>query len=75
MTGKHFTRAAMGMLAAVVLFTTVPGAMAADKQYTVASSDGVTIAVEESGNPAGQPIVFVHGLLGSRINWDKQPMI
>ncbi|WMW59276.1 alpha/beta hydrolase (plasmid) [Agrobacterium pusense] len=60
------------MFAAVILFTGASATEAAEKQYTVTSSDGVTIAVEETGNPQGQPIVFVHGLLGSRINWDSQ---
>ncbi|MBW9070032.1 alpha/beta hydrolase [Rhizobium pusense] len=60
------------MFAAVILFTGASATGAAEKQYTVTSSDGVTIAVEETGNPQGQPIVFVHGLLGSRINWDSQ---
>ncbi|MCQ1774448.1 alpha/beta hydrolase [Neorhizobium galegae] len=62
------------MFAAAVLLMAASAAAAAtaDKEYTVKSPDGVVIAVEETGNPAGQPIVFVHGLLGSRINWDKQ---
>ncbi|MBM7323466.1 alpha/beta fold hydrolase [Agrobacterium sp. S2] len=71
MSGR-FIRAATGMFAAVILFTGASATGAAEKQYTVTSSDGVTIAVEETGNPEGQPIVFVHGLLGSRINWDSQ---
>ena len=71
MSGR-FIRAARGMFAAVILFTGASATGAAEKQYTVTSSDGVTIAVEETGNPQGQPIVFVHGLLGSRINWDSQ---
>ncbi|MCW8279599.1 alpha/beta hydrolase [Agrobacterium sp. InxBP2] len=71
MSGR-FIRAAKGIFAAVILFTGASVAAAAEKQYTVTSSDGVTIAVEETGNPQGQPIVFVHGLLGSRINWDSQ---
>ncbi|WP_112637144.1 alpha/beta fold hydrolase [Agrobacterium pusense] len=71
MSGR-FIRAATGMFAAVILFTGASATEAAEKQYTVTSSDGVTIAVEETGNPQGQPIVFVHGLLGSRINWDSQ---
>ncbi|WP_280171683.1 alpha/beta fold hydrolase [Agrobacterium pusense] len=71
MSGR-FIRAATGIFAAVILFTGASAAGAAEKQYTVTSSDGVTIAVEETGNPQGQPIVFVHGLLGSRINWDSQ---
>ncbi|MCQ1781399.1 alpha/beta hydrolase [Neorhizobium galegae] len=60
------------MFAAAVLLMAASAAAAADKEYTVKSPDGVVIAVEETGNPAGQAIVFVHGLLGSRINWDKQ---
>ncbi|QBJ16594.1 alpha/beta hydrolase (plasmid) [Agrobacterium sp. 33MFTa1.1] len=71
MSGR-FIRAATGIFAAVILFTGASAAGAAEKQYTVTSSDGVIIAVEETGNPQGQPIVFVHGLLGSRINWDSQ---
>lgn len=69
---RRFTRAAKGMFVAAVLLSSVSAAAAADREYTVESSDGVSIAVEETGSLAGQPIVFVHGLLGSRINWDKQ---
>jgi pimeloyl-ACP methyl ester carboxylesterase len=32
----------------------------------------VKLAVQESGNPNGPPIILVHGLLGSRLNWDAQ---
>jgi len=45
---------------------------AADKHYNVTAPDGVRIAVQESGNPNGQPIIFIHGLLGSHLNWEKQ---
>lgn len=72
MAEYRFVRTARHVFAAVVLLTAASAAAAADKEYTVKSSDGVAIAVEETGNPIGQPIVFVHGLLGSRINWDKQ---
>lgn len=47
-------------------------AISAEKNYTVTAPDGVTLAVQESGNPAGPAIVFIHGLLGSRLNWEKQ---
>lgn len=47
-------------------------AAAASKNYTVAAPGGVQIAVQESGNPQGQAIVMIHGLLGSRLNWDAQ---
>ncbi|PKV11332.1 alpha/beta fold hydrolase [Xanthomonas prunicola] len=44
----------------------------ASRSYTVTAPDGVTLAVQEHGAAEGPPIVFVHGLLGSRINWDAQ---
>lgn len=45
---------------------------AAEKHYTVSAPDGVQIAVQESGNPAGPPIIFIHGLLGCHLNWTQQ---
>lgn len=64
------------LLPALVLFATLwvspPDAMAASANYTVTSRDGVRLAVQESGNPDGPPIIFIHGLLGSRLNWDAQ---
>lgn len=45
---------------------------AADKSYTVTAPDGVRLAVQEAGNPDGPAIIFIHGLLGSRLNWEKQ---
>ncbi len=47
-------------------------AMAADKHYTVSAPDGVKLAVQESGDPTGPTVIFIHGLLGSRLNWEKQ---
>lgn len=46
--------------------------VAAEKSYTVTAPDGVRIAVQEAGNPDGPAIIFIHGLLGSRLNWEKQ---
>lgn len=45
---------------------------AQSKSYTVTAPDGVTLAVQESGDPSGPAIVFIHGLLGSHLNWDAQ---
>ncbi|MBB5609588.1 MULTISPECIES: alpha/beta fold hydrolase [unclassified Janthinobacterium] len=59
-------------LLTVVMASLSAIATAADKHYTVTSPDGVTIAVQESGDPSGPAIVFIHGLLGSRLNWEKQ---
>lgn len=54
----------------IMLFSTA--LFAAEKHYTVTAPDGVRIAVQESGNPEGLPIIFIHGLLGSHLNWEKQ---
>ena len=57
---------------ALVLAGLVPAASAADRHTIVTAPDGVQLAVQESGNPAGPAIVFIHGLLGSRLNWEQQ---
>jgi non-heme chloroperoxidase len=55
------------------LTTVMPSVtIAAQKTYLVTSPDGLDIAVQESGNPAGPSIVFIHGLLGSHLNWETQ---
>ncbi|MCE4573901.1 alpha/beta fold hydrolase [Caballeronia sp. CLC5] len=68
-TFLHFLISAFSV---ATLFTSAPGAIAAPTRYTVTSTDGVKLAVQESGNPNGPPIILVHGLLGSRLNWDAQ---
>jgi non-heme chloroperoxidase len=65
------TRAVRWALALSMLALLAP-ARAADKHYTVTAPDGVALAVQESGNPDGPAIVFIHGLLGSRLNWEQQ---
>ncbi|ROM85034.1 alpha/beta hydrolase [Pseudomonas brassicacearum] len=47
-------------------------AQAAVQPYTVTAPDGVSIAVQEAGDPNGSPILFIHGLLGSHLSWEKQ---
>ena len=32
----------------------------------------MTLVIQESGDPAGPAVVFVHGLLGSRLSWEAQ---
>lgn len=58
--------------AAVVLMAASALAQAGVEPYTVTAPDGVRIAVQEAGDPNGQPIIFIHGLLGSHLSWDKQ---
>ncbi|HEY0120179.1 MAG TPA: alpha/beta hydrolase [Rhizobium sp.] len=69
---KFISAARRGLFVSILMMGPCSAAMAAEKDYTVKSPDGVAIAVQESGNPEGKPIVFIHGLLGSRLNWDEQ---
>ncbi|MHC8944297.1 pimeloyl-ACP methyl ester carboxylesterase [Advenella incenata] len=61
-----------GWLAGLILMGLSAMAQAAAQSYTVTAPDGVAIAVQEAGDPNGQPIVFIHGLLGSHLSWEKQ---
>jgi pimeloyl-ACP methyl ester carboxylesterase len=72
MNYPRFTRMLRGTCAVVLLGGLSSLTMAADRSYTVTSPDGIKLAVQESGNPQGPAIVFIHGLLGSRLNWEKQ---
>jgi non-heme chloroperoxidase len=72
MQARMFFQWLIAAVAATALFTSIPDAVAAPTAYTVTSNDGVKLAVQESGNPNGPAIIFVHGLLGSRLNWDAQ---
>ncbi|WP_175694386.1 alpha/beta fold hydrolase [Burkholderia ambifaria] len=59
-------------VSAATLFATIPATVAAPTSYMVTSKDGVRLSVQESGNPNGPPVIFIHGLLGSRLNWEAQ---
>lgn len=72
MNYPRFTRMLRGTCAALLLGGLCSLTMAADRSYTVTAPDGIKLAVQESGNPQGPAIVFIHGLLGSRLNWEKQ---
>ncbi|MGU7649948.1 alpha/beta fold hydrolase, partial [Escherichia coli] len=39
------------------------------KEYSAVAPDGVVLAIQEAGNPDGPPVLFIHGLLGSHLNW------
>lgn len=47
-------------------------ALAQTKTYTVTAPDGVSLSVQEAGNPDGPTLLFIHGLLGSHLNWEAQ---
>jgi non-heme chloroperoxidase len=72
MSANIFSRALLSALTAATVSTMPVSASAADKHYTVTAPDGVQLAVQEAGNPEGRPVVFIHGLLGSRLNWQAQ---
>ncbi|WDR88113.1 alpha/beta fold hydrolase [Burkholderia ambifaria] len=59
-------------VSAATLFASIPATVAAPTSYMVTSKDGVRLSVQESGNPNGPPVIFIHGLLGSRLNWEAQ---
>lgn len=72
MLSSRLHRALGALIVGLALLTGAPAALAVTRQYTVAAPDGVALAVQESGDPDGAPVIFIHGLLGSRLNWDKQ---
>ncbi|ELY3812260.1 alpha/beta hydrolase [Cronobacter sakazakii] len=56
----------------ILLFLMTAAANGAERRFTVTAPDSVPIAVQESGNPNGPAIIFIHGLLGSHLNWNRQ---
>jgi non-heme chloroperoxidase len=69
---SRFCRTLSALVFAAALSAAAPAAFAETKSYAVTAPDGVTLAVQESGNPDGPAIIFIHGLLGSHLNWDAQ---
>jgi non-heme chloroperoxidase len=61
---------ALSATGAILAATSV--AIAHTKDYAVTAPDGVILAVQESGKPDGPPLVLIHGLLGSHLDWDAQ---
>jgi non-heme chloroperoxidase len=72
MSRNFFSHTLSALLAAVAALAMSSAAIADTKNYSVTAPDGVTLAVQESGDPAGPPVVLIHGLLGSRLNWNGQ---
>jgi pimeloyl-ACP methyl ester carboxylesterase len=42
------------------------------KSYRIIGGGGTTLCVEESGNRAGRPVLFIHGYSQCRLAWKKQ---
>lgn len=72
MLSSRLHRALGALIVGLALLIGAPAVLAATREYTVSAPDGVALAVQESGDPDGAPVIFIHGLLGSRLNWDKQ---
>lgn len=44
----------------------------ASTAHSIAGGGGLTLHVEETGNPVGKPMLFIHGFSQSRLAWRKQ---
>ncbi len=42
------------------------------KTYTVTGGGGLKLRVDETGNPNGRPLLFIHGFSQCRLSWNKQ---
>lgn len=69
---RSFNHLVSSLVVTVTLLTLSHNVLAEGKSYTVNAPDGVKIAVQETGNPEGPSVIFIHGLLGSHLNWDRQ---
>lgn len=68
---KFYRSLHTGLFAVLMMTVSLVG-QAETRSYHVTSSDGVSIAAQESGDPEGPAIVFIHGYLGSHLNWLPQ---
>jgi non-heme chloroperoxidase len=65
----------LALAAAALIFVALVPAVAADLKYkpiSVKTPDGLTIAAQEWGNPAGPEILFIHGFSQSHLSWMRQ---
>lgn len=56
----------------LLLLLSLTSLAAQAREWRVTAPDGVELAVQEQGDPRGVPLIFIHGLLGSRLNWEAQ---
>jgi len=64
--------ATLSFFLAALLLVACSWLQAATRHHQVAAPDGVQLALQESGDPNGPPLILIHGLLGSHLNWDAQ---
>ena len=63
---------AVAVIGTLLLLSSLAQAQQPAKQTYVTTPDGVSIAIQEYGNPSGAEVVLIHGLLGSHLDWIKQ---
>ena len=62
----------VAMIGTLLLLSSLARAQRPAKQIYATTPDGVSIAIQEHGNPNGLEIVLIHGLLGSHLSWTEQ---
>jgi non-heme chloroperoxidase len=75
MTSACLHRVAASIGATMLLVATAAPALAQQPKYrplVVRAPDGVTIAAQEWGNPAGPEILFIHGFSQASLSWQRQ---
>jgi non-heme chloroperoxidase len=72
MSLRHVLPRLRTLLALGALLLASTATPAQTRAWTVTAPDGVTLAVQEAGNPDGPAVILIHGLLGSHLNWDAQ---
>src|SRR5437762_9645966 len=75
MTSAYLHRLAAGVGATMLLVVTAAPALAQQPKYkplVVRAPDGVTVAAQEWGNPAGPEILFIHGFSQASLSWMRQ---
>lgn len=68
----HLLRRRFVQLVLILAAAAASPAFAVDRSFVVTAPDGVTLAVQETGDPDGPAVILLHGLLGSRFSWDAQ---
>lgn len=72
---RQFLHGGAALAAATMLGTgcaSTPSAGMRQRVVKSSASDGVDLAVWESGNPNGRPVIFIHGFSQSHESWSKQ---
>ena len=69
---KTKTYGIVAVVGTLLLLSSLAQAQQPATQTYAMTPDGVSIAIQEYGNPNGVEIVLIHGLLGSHLSWTEQ---